>query len=177
MLAIVLLCVSLSGTPLYEQTPEQVSSYLQQMEKKELSFDQSLRQVVEDSVGTEYNGGPLSEGGAGAYDADPLVDLKRVDCVTFVEQSVALSIAPDFEEMVEQLQQIRYKNGKINYEARNHFMISDWIRNNPFCQDVTTQLGVKAPYRVKTFLSWSKHQTWGSIRRTRRSHCPSCPPP
>jgi hypothetical protein len=142
MISTLIILLSYSGTPLYEQTPEQVNTYLQEMQADNLSFEQRLRRVVRDSIGTEYNGGPLGEGGGGAYDADPLVDLKRVDCVTFVEQSVALSVTPNFDDMLTRLQGFRYKNGKINYEDRNHFMISDWIKNNPYCKDVTGELGV-----------------------------------
>lgn len=142
MLTAILICVSLAGAPLHEQSPAQVTEYLQELQAHELSFEERLRKVVSDSMGTEYNGGPLGEGPEGKHDSDPLVDLKRVDCVTFVEQSVALSITPDYEEMVDQLQQFRYKDGIIDYEHRNHFLINDWIQNNPYCKEVTKDLGV-----------------------------------
>lgn len=143
MIGTLIVLLGITGTPLYEQTPEQVDSYLARIQSENLSFEERLRRVVGDSIGTEYYGGPLGEGGGGAYDTDPLVDLKRVDCVTFVEQSVALSVTPSHEEMVKRLQGFRYKDGKINYEDRNHFMISDWIKNNPYCKDVTRELGVR----------------------------------
>ena len=142
MVSAMIVCLSLAGAPLYTQSPEEVTQYLQRLQAEKQPFDQRLRRVVQDSVGTEYNGGPLGEGAGGQHDTDPLVDLTKVDCVTFVEQSVALSMAPSYEEMVTRLQGLRYRDGTINYEQRNHFMISDWIRNNTFCKDVTGELGV-----------------------------------
>jgi hypothetical protein len=143
MITTVLICLSLAGTPIHEQSPDEITVYLQQFERQGLSFEQRLHQVANDSIGMEYNGGPLGEGGGGEFDTDPLVDLTRADCVTFVEQSVALSVSPNYATMVERLQDFRYRDGRINYENRNHFMISDWIRNSPYCVDITTQLGVQ----------------------------------
>lgn len=150
MLSLLIVYLSLAGTPLHEQSPEEVTGYLHCLQAERQPFEERLRRVVEDSIGTEYNGGPLGEGAGGAHDSDPLVDLTKVDCVTFVEQSVALSMAPDYPAMVEQLQTFRYRDGRINYEARNHFMISDWIRNNPFCTEITQDLGVDTQVLERT---------------------------
>ena len=95
-------------------------------------FAGRLADVVERSLGTPYDPGPLGEGPGGKYDADPIVDFSRVDCVTFVEQSLALAASKSRAEAVELLQRIRYKDGVIDYETRNHFMETDWFPNNPF---------------------------------------------
>ncbi len=150
MLSAMLIFLSLAGAPLYEQSPAQVTEYLQGLQAAGQPFEQRLRRVVQDSMGTKYDGGPLGEGPEGKHDADPLVDLTKVDCVTFVEQSVALSIASDYDAMVQRLQLFRYRDGIIDYEHRNHFMISDWIRNNSFCTDITAKLGVKTDIVERT---------------------------
>lgn len=143
MITAILMMATLAGPPIHAQSEHEITEYLGALSQSNLSFNERMRKVVDDSLGTLYDGGPLGEGPDGKYDADPLVDLTKVDCVTFVEQTVALSVTSDYESMVDVLQSYRYKKGKIDYENRNHFLISDWVRNNPFCVDITSDLGVE----------------------------------
>lgn len=136
-----LLLVLASG-PVYEMAPPDVESYIQELQRQYPTFEERLSAVVQQSLGTPYADGPLGEGPDGAFDTDPLIDLTRVDCVTFMEQSIALAAGPSYDHMFDLLQQIRYKDGIIEYEHRNHFFITDWIENNPFCVEVTDDLDV-----------------------------------
>jgi len=70
--------------------------------------------------------------------------------VTFVEQSIALASSASYENALRTLQQIRYRDGQIAFETRNHFMISDWIANNTFCRDVTREVGVPTKTIART---------------------------
>ena len=142
MILPILVAITLTADPIYTLNEAQITGYLATLQSSDSSFESRLRTVIDDSLGTAYADGPLGEGEGAQYDADPLVDLTKVDCVTFVEQAVAMAITPDYSSMVDTLQHIRYKDGKIDYEARNHFMITDWIRNNPYCVEVTRDLGV-----------------------------------
>lgn len=142
MLSTILLLAALAAEPIHQQSPYAITDYLFLLRRDAETFETRMRTVANDSIGMEYNDGPLGEGTGGKYDADPLVDLTRADCVTFVEQTIALSMSPNYEDMVDYLQTLRYKDGKVDFELRNHFMISDWVRNNSYCKDVTTQLGV-----------------------------------
>lgn len=107
------------------------------------TFQMRLEQVIVDSLGTPYHDGPLGEGNGAPYDADPLIDLSRVDCVTFVEQSVALASAPNLVQATEVLQHFRYQNGQIDFLHRNHFMLVDWAPNNSWCKETTTDFGIE----------------------------------
>lgn len=51
------------------------------------------------------------------------------DCVTYIETILALARAATVDEFVECLRKIRYKQGRIQWRWRNHYMTS-WIRNN-----------------------------------------------
>jgi hypothetical protein len=51
------------------------------------------------------------------------------DCVTYIETVVALARAFNVDDFIEQLQQIRYEQGHIEWNRRNHYM-TQWIRNN-----------------------------------------------
>ena len=116
--------------------------YLERLTREYPTFEARLGRVLEDSIGTPYFDGPLGEGPTGEYDKDPLVDLSRADCVTAVEQAVAMASADNYADFFEKLQLIRYKDGNIDFESRNHFMETDWVRNNAFCEPVTKELGI-----------------------------------
>jgi len=142
--------LALVSVPINQMTPDAVDTYLLSLQRDMPSYVDRLDRVVHDSIGTPYHDGPLGEGPDGGYDKDPLIDLSRADCVTFVEQSVALAIGISLDDTTRKLQQIRYSGGKVDFATRNHFMIADWIPNNPWCEDVTTQLGVPVESLTRT---------------------------
>jgi len=55
--------------------------------------------------------------------------LDGFDCVTYIETILALSLASNAGEFQEWLRKIRYENGRIAWERRNHYM-TGWIRSN-----------------------------------------------
>tara|TARA_R110001592_G_scaffold14630_1_gene65249 strand:- start:2047 stop:2853 length:807 start_codon:yes stop_codon:yes gene_type:complete len=144
------LLISLVGGTVYDKAPADVDAYLQALTTTEPTFVERFTHVVKDAVGTPYADGPLGEGPQGTYDTDPLMDLSRVDCVTFVEQSVALATAGDTHEAEAKLQLLRYADGQIDFATRNHFMLVDWIPNNPWCLDTTATLGVPTAKVTRT---------------------------
>lgn len=73
------------------------------------------------------------------------------DCTTYVETVGALSQSHTGEDLADRLIGIRYKDGKISYENRNHFPEADWIPNNENygnLRDITVQIARKAGYMV-----------------------------
>jgi D-alanyl-D-alanine carboxypeptidase/D-alanyl-D-alanine-endopeptidase (penicillin-binding protein 4) len=142
--------VSAAASPLPAMTPAAVDHWLAALHQEYLTFEARLGAVARASVGTPYQDGPLGEGPEGTHDKDPLMTLKCVDCVTFVEQTVALAGATTHAGTFDLLQKIRYKDGRIDFEHRNHFMITDWIANNPWCQDLTGTLGVATESVTRT---------------------------
>ena len=77
-----------------------------------------------------------------------VVNLRALDCVTFVENVLALARTAQrnggFAEFLEELQRIRYRTGEIaGYPSRLHYF-SEWISANQekgLLTDVTRQLG------------------------------------
>ena len=141
-LAIAWFFLSAASLPISKMSEPALDSYLADLSVREPNFGARLVDVARRSLGTPYADGPLGEGPEGKYDKDPLIDLTRVDCVTFVEQTIALAASASYETALETLRGIRYQDGQTSFESRNHFMISDWIANNTFCRDVTGKLGV-----------------------------------
>jgi hypothetical protein len=57
------------------------------------------------------------------------IKLDGFDCVTYMETVLALALSETAEQFTESLIRIRYKNGLVEWQQRNHYM-ADWWRNN-----------------------------------------------
>jgi hypothetical protein len=107
--------------------------------------DEALRarilEVSERFVGTPYLESPLGEGEG--EDPDPLIRFDAVDCLTFVEQVLALAMADNPAEVLPLLLRLRYAQAP-SYQGRNHLMEAQWIPHNQhkgFIRDVTAEWG------------------------------------
>lgn len=93
-------------------------------------------QIGDEYMGIKYVNDPLGEGRA--PDADPLIRDDAFDCTTFVETVLA-------NGDVDTLNQIRYKNGEIDFINRNHFIETEWLPNNSdIVKNVSAQYGQTA---------------------------------
>ena len=95
---------------------------------------------------TPYVGHTLE---VGENEEQLIINLRELDCTTFMENCVALSRVlkmhtPDFEAYVTCLERVRYRAGVVNgYLSRLHYM-SDWIADNAvkgILEDVTKKIG------------------------------------
>jgi hypothetical protein len=108
-------------------------------------------------LGTPYVAGTLEQPGAEHL----VVNLQGLDCVTFVENTLALSRciklgARTFDAFRKQLQLIRYRDGAIDgYPSRLHYF-SDWIDENSrrgIVQNISQELGGVREARAISFMS------------------------
>jgi N-acetylmuramoyl-L-alanine amidase-like len=76
------------------------------------------------------------------------VSLDAFDCVTYIETILALSLASNPDEFEKWLRKIRYQNGRIVWERRNHYM-TGWIRSNQRAGAVRRLSLPNIPVRVK----------------------------
>ena len=91
---------------------------------------------------------------------EPLVvNLRELDCVTFVEHVVALTLIvrtpnPEWQSYVALLQSLRYRDGNRNaYASRLHYL-SEWIQqaeSNHFLKETTCDWG-GTPYLTQFYL-------------------------
>lgn len=112
--------------------------------------------ATEGFVGTRYLNSPLGEGAG--FDPDPLIRWDAVDCVTLIEESLALSTAKP-SSLIEVLNGLRYQ-GPPQWENRLHLMEAQWLPENVsrgVLRDVTAKWGGDKTRRVKKVLS---EQTW-----------------
>lgn len=91
---------------------------------------------------------------------DLVINCDEMDCTTFVEYVLALSLSPTEDGQVAEgdfanfVQKIRYRDGKIDgYASRLHY-ITDWVNNGVkggFLEDVTAE---HSPYVMKVSLNY-----------------------
>lgn len=138
---------------LYSQKDVQIiNSILSDAKKTNLSdstIDKIVIHVGKQFLGTPYVGGVLDK----PVIENLVIDISELDCVTFLENTVALSLIIkknkiQFEDFCNELKFIRYRDGILNgYASRLHYFY-DWINNNEkkgVLQNITSVTGGK-PY-------------------------------
>jgi hypothetical protein len=116
-----------------------------------------LLAVSERFLGTPYGFSPLGEGQG--RDPDPLIRFDLVDCLTYVEETLALSLARSPDQVDPLLAAIRYQK-KVAYEERNHLMEAQWLPSNVkkgFLKEATARYGgadVQHAAKTITIATW-----------------------
>ncbi len=89
-----------------------------------------------------------------------VLDLGGVDCFTFIDYVEAMRISASFSEFIANLQKIRYREGRITFEDRNHFF-TDWRESNALrVEDVTAEIGRSASVKVRKILNVKEDGTY-----------------
>ncbi len=65
--------------------------------------------------------------------------VDRFDCVTYVETVLSLARASTVDGFLDELRQLRYDGGRVEWKRRNHYMTS-WISRNAARADVLRPL-------------------------------------
>ncbi len=82
-----------------------------------------------------------------------VINLQTVDCFTFIDYIEAMRRAGSFSEFKGNLKKVRYRNGEVTFENRNHFF-TDWQKfNSEFIDDLTVQIGGKKTKTVAKILN------------------------
>ena len=90
-----------------------------------------------------------------------VINLHGLDCTTFVENVLAFTLLlqeekTDFDSFAENLETIRYKNGKLDgYASRLHYF-SEWIANNEqkgLLKDMSSEIGGQEITKEINFMS------------------------
>ncbi len=93
-------------------------------------FNQRIVATAKTFLGTPYLAATLEAEG----EEQLIVNLRNVDCTTFVEYVLAMSLVSlengaDLGRMAYELQRLRYRNGVIDgYPSRLHYF-TDWLKN------------------------------------------------
>ena len=118
-----------------------------------------MEEISEPFLGLSYEIDGLGEGVG--PDRDPPVRYDAFDCVTFIEEILALSWAGDPLGAPRYRNALRYQGGEVGYEHRNHFMLAQWIPENiasGFFEDITHTLG--ETHRIEKEVTRSVWRNW-----------------
>ena len=147
--------------------PDQINQTLNTIHAQEPNLESRIAAISERFLGIPYKVSPLGEGPGGEFDRNPLYRFDGLDCTTYVEETIALSLSSTLSQALDTLQKIRYKNGQISYQTRNHFPEADWIPNNiaaGFITDITERVaGAETRWAEKTV---SKKSWYGAKTAT-----------
>lgn len=85
-----------------------------------------------------------------------VINLEGVDCLTFIEYIEAMRLSDSFIRFIEVLKEVRYRNGIVSFETRNHFF-TDWAEyNSEFIEDITSFIGRARTMSVRKRLNVDK---------------------
>ena len=126
--------------------PGGADAFLRQLAAGAPSLAERLERLSAAFVGAPYLDSPLGEDAG--VDADPRMRLDAVDCLTLVEQAIALSFASgELGRAFTLLQALRYSGSQYRFEERLHLMMSQWIPTQArrgIVRDITRQVGGSA---------------------------------
>lgn len=128
---------------------------------KSLPVEARFLAATEGFLGTPYVLSPLGEGEG--HDPDPLLRYDAADCVTMVEESMALALAPDEARVLETLNHIRYE-AEPSFDGRLHVMEAQWLPVNlsrGLLEDVTKVYGKATTRRVSKRITEATWQEKG----------------
>ena len=138
------------STRIHELDEKRLDAYLRHMAGDVPDARERVVRIARSAIGQPYRLWPLGEYPFELYDPDPLYCLTVADCVTFVEQTLAMALADDWPSFFQTLQRIRYKDSRIGFLTRNHFTEADWNINNAWLlDDITKTLPGAAAYHVR----------------------------
>lgn len=84
------------------------------------------------------------------------INLSGMDCFTYIDYVEAIRNSSGYGNFSDQVRNIRYKNGTVDYRARNHFF-SDWpAYNSRYVKDFTKTIGGTDSVTVKKYLNLKK---------------------
>lgn len=89
-----------------------------------------------------------------------VINLKEVDCLTFIEYIEAMRLSDSFSKFAENVKRIRYKSGIVSFENRNHFF-TDWKKyNSDFVVDITEGMSAQRTIKIQKFLNEKEDGTY-----------------
>ncbi len=115
---------------------------------KDKPISDAIVEIGKSFLGTDYTAGTLE---INSPDEKLVVNLTGLDCVTFVENCLTFARClknnkTSFEDYKNELEYIRYRDGKIDgYASRLHYFC-DWIYNNEekgTVKNISSELGVE----------------------------------
>ncbi|MCI0515291.1 DUF1460 domain-containing protein [candidate division KSB1 bacterium] len=124
----------------YKMAVEAIDLDIREVNRNAWSHAEKIVYYSERFLNAPYRLQCEGEGEHGRYEREPLMNLKEINCMTYCEIVLALTLADYYENLFNILQHIRYRQGIIGMATRNHYTMADWLPANAWCLDDVTQL-------------------------------------
>ena len=138
-------------------SPERVDALLAQVSRL-ATAPERIELISSAFLGTPYVSGTL-EPRAGEPE-HLVITLDSVDCFTFLDCVEALRTSRSFAEFQRTLPNIRYRGGRVDRQARNHFF-SDWEDHNAERVENLTE-DLAGPSIQRTFKHLNRREDQGT---------------
>ncbi len=139
--------------------PESVAAVAREV--RALPLPQRVDAISGALLGVSYAVDPAGEGAG--EDSEPPARYDLFDCLTFVEEVIALSLAGDPIHASDVRRGLRYGQTGVDYAARRHFMELQWIPGalaDGWLADVTDTYGptetMTRDVTAETWQAWSR---------------------
>ncbi len=128
-------------------------------------MDRSNPEAIVAEAGNRFLGTPYVAGTLEGPTEQLTINTEGLDCTTFVETALALALTVEsnrtsWHDYINSLEQLRYRNGRVNgYPSRLHY-VSDWIIDNSHrgvLKEVTDRIGFTHT-QIKTLEYMSQHR-------------------
>lgn len=120
----------------YQPTKDEPESTFQEAERllaelrPERKVPARIDRVSSIFLGRPYTDHPLDTTSLDNHARETLtVSFEGFDCVTYIETVLALALSETADGFLTNLREIRYEDGLVAWEKRNHYMV-DWAKNN-----------------------------------------------
>lgn len=125
------LSYAIDSKEIEEKANQRIKTMYETLNKSpKMSMAERIDWISAQFMNQPYLLGALGEGHNGRYDQYPLYRVDGFDCDTYVNTVVALALSHSLHSFQKNINQLRYKDGKIDYISRNHFASLDWNQNN-----------------------------------------------
>lgn len=137
-----------------------------------LPIGERMAAISEPMLDVPYLVDAIGEGVA--PDLDPPARYDAYDCLTFVEEVMALALSGDPLHAAEIRSDLRYRGQERSYAERNHFMLQEWVPNaiaRGYLRDITGELGethlLTKEVGPDTWSRWSKRRHFSLLPNPR----------
>ncbi len=108
-------------------------------------------------LGMPYSWTATGDGPYALYENYPLVSFDSTNCMVYCEHVLAMAISDNWVHFFNNLQQIRYKDGIIGMQTRNHYTMADWLPENSWIlEDLSREVGGKFTKKMSRTISHEK---------------------
>ncbi len=144
----------------------EIGAFIRRINQENLALQSKIELTTRLCLGIPCQTRDMGERAGGTAAKEPLWNFKRVDPISFVEQSYALCLAQDWPDFIDNLKRMRYRKGEVGFANRNHFLVPDWLKANRWLfHDVSAKLAGENTFPIARFIARKEfYEQAGEIR-------------